>query len=119
MTLEQLIEQIKNRPETVEFNDVILTINDNYVYSETRFTIGIADRLVINEAGSNAGSCRIFAFARLNGLSESETLACFGRYYRDDVLENEGGADHANIRSFMRYGWRGIHFDQQPLKKSP
>ncbi|MFT4047340.1 MAG: HopJ type III effector protein [Solimonas sp.] len=49
----------------------------------------------------------MLAFAKLQGLSEAETLACFGRFYREDVLKNPDGTDHQNIRNFMRTGWRG------------
>ncbi|MBV1932929.1 MAG: HopJ type III effector protein [Porticoccaceae bacterium] len=115
MTPKELIQSIKNNPQTVEFNDVISVIDSHYTYTETRFSNGLGDKILINEAGSNAGSCRIFAFAQLNNLSEAETLACFGRYYREDVLGNPGGQDHSNIRTFIRDGWAGIHFDSKPL----
>jgi hypothetical protein len=69
----------------------------------------------MNQAGSNEGSCKIFAFATTEGLSEAETLACFGKYYREDVLQNPQVSDHANIRTFMRHGWKGIRFEQSAL----
>lgn len=115
MTIEQLVEQIKSAPERVEFADVIAVINAHYRYSPTRFRNGVGADVVVNEAGTNEGSCRIFAFARRNGLSEAETLACFGRYYRDDVLGNPGGSDHANIRTFIKHGWAGVAFDGSAL----
>lgn len=115
MTLKELIQNIKKSPQLIEFNDVMAVIGDHYTYTDTRFSNGVADDMVVNEAGSNAGSCRIFAFAQLNDLSEPETLACFGRYYREDVLGNPGGQDHGNIRTFIRHGWAGIHFDGKPL----
>jgi len=115
LNTEQLIEQIKAAPERVEFADVIAVITAHYRYTPTRFLNGVGADMVVNEAGTNEGSCRIFAFARRNGLSEAETLACFGRYYRDDVLGNPGGSDHANIRTFIKYGWAGIAFDGSAL----
>jgi hypothetical protein len=116
MSLEKLIQQIKQHPQTVEFDDVMAVIDQHYAYTETGFSNGVGEYLVVNEAGSNAGSCRIFAFGQLNGLSQAETLACFGRYYRDDVVGNPEGQDHGNIRAFMRHGWEGISFDGEPLR---
>ena len=115
MNIEQLIEQIKTAPEQVEFAQVIAVITAHYRYTQTRFRNGLGADIVVNEAGTNEGSCRIFAFARRNGLSEAETLACFGRYYRDDVLGNPGGSDHANIRTFIKHGWAGVDFGGEPL----
>lgn len=43
-------------------------------------------------------------FFCLNHLDEDSTLACFGSYYRDDVLKFPDGTDHGNIRRFMRDG---------------
>ena len=39
----------------------------------------------------------------------------FGSYYRDDVLGDPSGEDHANIRNFMKYGWDGVLFDSNAL----
>ncbi len=115
MSTEQLIQKIKTQPESVNFNEVIDCITSNYNYTASRFSNGIADGQVINEAGSNEGSCKIFAFAKLNGLDEQQTLNCFGDFYRKDVLGNPHGDDHANIRTFMRHGWTGINFEQAAL----
>src|SRR3546814_18418029 len=49
-------------------------------------------------------------------LSEAETLACFGCFYREDVLKNPDGTDHQNIRNFMRCGWGGVAFGERPLR---
>ena len=119
MSLEKLLRQIKQHPQTVEFDDVMAVIGQHYIYTETGFSNGVGEDRVVNAAGSNAGSCRIFAFGRLNGLSQAETLACFGRYYRDDVVGNPEGQDHGNIRTFMRHGWAGIRFDGEPLRSRP
>lgn len=118
--LQQLLQQLRSDPSGVEFDQVIAAITDHYDYTPAQFHNGVGDDTVVNAAGSNAGSCRIFAFARLNGLSEAETLACFGKFYRDDVLGNPAGGDHANIRTFMRHGWGGIRFDSPALtEKQP
>jgi hypothetical protein len=55
------------------------------------------------------------AFAKLQGFSVEQTLACFGRYYREDVLGNPEGDDHQNIRQFMANGWDGVSFAVTPL----
>jgi hypothetical protein len=99
------------KPEKVEFNEVMAVISANYHYQPCTFSNGE----LINQSGANEGSCKIFAFAKLHGLSEQTTLACFGRYYRDDVLLNPLGEDHANIRNFIKQGWKGIVFDDVAL----
>ncbi len=111
MPVTRLLEKLASSPETVEFDEVISAIKSQYDYSAASFTNGDA----INEAGSNEGSCKIFAFAKLNDLNEAQTLACFGKYYRHDVLENPDGEDHANIRNFMQHGWAGINFEKDAL----
>ena len=111
MLVKELIEQIKKAPSTVEFSDVISCIEANYHYTPVSFTNGDAS----NDAGTNEGSCKIFAFAQLNHLNQSETLALFGTYYRDDVLAHPSNNDHANIRNFMQGAWAGIQFDAQAL----
>ena len=70
-----------------------------------------------NAAGQNNGSCKLFAFARLQGLSKEQTLACFGAYYRNDVLGNPTGTDHQNIRNFMQYDWDGIAYAESALRR--
>ena len=115
MSVNTLIEKIRSAPDTVEFNEVIDCIAEHYEYTPTRFINGSSDDAVINEAGTNEGSCKIFAFAQLNKLNKAETLACFGRYYREDVLRDPEGTDHANIRTFMRHGPEGIRFDSPAL----
>lgn len=111
-----LISKIKHAPETVEFNEVIAYINDNYHYTPVTFHNGTGTEIVTSAAGTNEGSCKIFAFAELNHLDQLQTLHCFGHFYREDVHKHPDANDHANIRQFMRTGWKGIRFDQQPLK---
>lgn len=115
MNIEALIEKLRSSPNTVEFTEVINCIAANYDYTPSRFSNGGDEDAVINDVGTNEGSCKIFAFASLNGLNEAETLACFGKYYRDDVLQHPEGTDHANIRNFIRHGWGGVHFDSPAL----
>lgn len=114
MTIDELILKIRAEPASVEFPQVISTINENYNFQSTQFHNGIGADQMTNAAGTNEGSCRIFAFAQLHQLDETETLACFGQFYRD-VLASPLGTDHANIRTFMRHGWAGISFDGNAL----
>ncbi len=107
MSINDLITQLRSSPDSIAFDQVMAVINEHYAYTPTRFTNGE----VVNEAGSNEGSCKIFYFAQLNALSETETLALFGAYYREDVLGNPAGDDHGNIRNFILDGWLGITFD--------
>jgi len=116
MTLQDLKKQLQQQPDAIEFAHVIELIHQLYDYSPTRFTNGEDDQPVINLLGSNEGSCKIFAFAKLQEFSEKETLLCFGAFYRSDVLKNPEADDHANIRAFMQYGWGGITFDQDALQ---
>lgn len=113
MTASDLINKLRNQPDSISFDEVIQHIQTHYDYTPAEFSNGE----VINQAGTNEGSCKIFAFARLEGLSEPETLACFGDYYRNDVLKHPDGEDHANIRSFIKHGWSGITFKNQSLSK--
>ncbi len=112
MTKDDLKNQLNNNPTSIEFSEIMKLIDELYTYTPTKFTNGPE---VINEPGSNEGSCRIFAFAQDQQLTEEQTLHCFGTYYRNDVLGNPEGTDHANIRSFMQHGWKGIQFEQPAL----
>lgn len=116
-SLDALLQRIHQSPESIAFDEVMAVIAEHYDYSPAGFHNGLGDDPLWNAAGSNAGSCRIFAFARLNQLDEDSTLACFGSYYRDDVLKFPDGTDHGNIRRFMRDGWAGIRFESEPLSK--
>ena len=68
-----------------------------------------------NRKGENRRSCKIFAFAKLNALSQQETLHCFGSNYREDVLKNPDTDNHQNIRTYIRHGIDAVQFAQQPL----
>ena len=100
MSVNALINKLTKTPKAVEFSEVIDVIQRYYHYTATNFTNGD----VINQAGNNEGSCKIFAFAKLNQLDEQQTLACFGDYYRKDVLQHPENSDHANIRQLYSIG---------------
>lgn len=112
MSLIPFLQRLKQTPDQIEFADTIAAIEAHYEYTPTAFRNGEVE----NAAGQNGGSCKIFAFAKLQGLSVNETLACFGRYYREDVLQHPDASDHQNIRTFIRNGWSGIAFSGEALK---
>lgn len=105
-----ILEKIK--ANEVSFQEVIAYIEANFDFTPTAFKNGDT----YNEAGQNSGSCKVFSFAKLSGLSAQETLYCFGDFYRKDVLSNPEGTDHQNIRNFIKYGWDGIQFEGDALK---
>jgi hypothetical protein len=109
MTSKQLIAKLNLSAQP--FSDVMAVIDEEYVFTPTAFSNGAQH----NDAGVNNGSCKIFAFGLLHQLSESSILNAFGDFYVKDVLENPSGSDHANIRGFMRDGWKGIRFEGEAL----
>ncbi len=108
-----LLEKIHQNSSLITFQEVIDYIDTNYHFTPTRFVNGDT----LNEAGKNNGSCKIFSFAKLHQLTQAQTLALFGDFYRVDVLENPQGTNHQNIRNFMKFGWEGIQFEGQALKE--
>lgn len=118
MTINELLNQLASKPEQIDFATVIAAIEANYAYTPQTFTNGAGEDTVTNPAGTNAGSCKVFAFGQLQGLSEFQTLNLFGEHYRKVVATPEE-TDHANIRTFMRHGWAGIHFAAPALQAKP
>lgn len=110
MTTNKLTEQLKTAASSVNFNDVIELIDGLYNFQPTAFNNGSQQ----NAAGENNGSCKIFAFAKLQNFSQQETLYCFGQYFQD-VESSPEGNDHQNIRQFMQHGWDGIEFSGEAL----
>ena len=111
MILETFLQTIKENPETIEFDQTIALIDETYKFVPTAFHNGD----LVNEAGQNSGSCKIFAFGQLHNLSEQQTLACFGHYYREEVLQHPDDSNHQNIRNFIKTGWIGIKFSSKTL----
>ena len=111
-----LLALLERSPFEIEVDRVLAIIDEYYVYTPTRFSIGADDDLMDNAAGENQIACRIFAFAKHHQLRPSRTLACFGHYYRDDVITDYEGTSHPNLRAFMRHGWSGVHFHGEPLR---
>jgi len=115
MTINELIRKLNTEPGHIDFAEVIDTIENAYHYTPTCFRNGTGNKAVINEAGCNEGSCKILSFGKINNLNEQQTLACFGKYYREDVLNHPNHDDHANIRNFILQGWQGIRFEGDAL----
>ena len=111
MELETLLNALTQAPESIQFEDTMQVIEANYDFSESEFRNGD----VVNVAGQNNGSCKIFAFGLAQDLSPEQTLACFGQFYRNDVLGFPENTDHQNIRNFMIHGWSGVQFSQPAL----
>ncbi|MFL9829830.1 HopJ type III effector protein [Flavobacterium sp. ST-87] len=111
MSIQAFLEKLKQTPETITFPETIAVIEENYNFTPTAFQNGNTH----NAAGTNSGSCKLFAFAQLQNLSQAETLACFGAFYRDEVLGEPEGTNHQNIRNFMIHGWDGIQFEAEAL----
>ena len=114
MLLREFIQQIKSG-NPISFEATMNVIAENYQYQPVQFINGLATDTLINAAGSNEGSCKIFAFAQLNQFTETQTLYLFGDYYRVDVLNDPDGTGHPNIRNFIKYGWPGITFSNPAL----
>lgn len=113
MNIKDFLFALDQAPERIAFTDTIALIESLYEFTPTRFSNGG----LVSEAGQNSGSCKIFSFAQKHGLSEQQTLHCFGAYYRDDVLPHPQGTDHQNIRNFIRTGWAGIAFEGAALRE--
>ena len=111
MEIESFLKKLNTSPETIDFNETITVVDENYNFIPTIFKNGE----VVNEAGKNSGSCKLFSFAKLNNLTQEQTLYCFGNYYMD-VLSTPEANDHQNIRNFMKTGWEGIKFEGEALK---
>lgn len=113
MRLSSFLAKLKQTPETIEFTDTMAVIDALYDFTPVPFHNGD----LFNQAGENSGSCKLLTFAKLKVFNETEVLACFGAYYRDDVLQHPEGVDHQNIRHFMQTGWQGVRFDEQALSE--
>lgn len=111
MTTEEYLEKLQKSPEAIEFSEIMDVIESEYEFQPSAFKNGDVE----NSESENLGSCKILSFAKLHDLSVDETLACFGAYYRDDVLQHPANNDHSNIRSFMEHGWSGVEFKRQAL----
>lgn len=110
MIIQEFKTKLKSNPSAILFADTMQVIEDNYNFTPTAFKNGTIE----NKAGENAGSCKLFAFAKLQKLTKEETLFCFGEHYKN-VLEDANGTSHQNIRNFMNTGFDGLTFKSEAL----
>ncbi|UNU73572.1 HopJ type III effector protein [Moraxella nasovis] len=98
------------RSNALNFADVLAYIDANYHYTPVAFHNGE----VVNAPGVNEGSAKVFGLAKLHGLNQLDTLSLFAEHYQA-VQATPDGIDHANIRNFMHYGWRGFAMPKNAL----
>ncbi|MGY3792310.1 HopJ type III effector protein [uncultured Aquimarina sp.] len=110
MTTTEFIDKLRETPESIVFEKTMNVIDTNYNFTPVSFTNGE----IVNEAGQNSGSCKLFSFAKLQKLTQQETLYCFGEHYKN-VLDHPDGDNHQNIRNFMKTGWEQLSFNDQAL----
>ncbi|MEL0321714.1 MAG: HopJ type III effector protein [Gammaproteobacteria bacterium] len=108
--IRTFIERLRTTPETIQFAEVIALIDSHYSHTPTAFINGTAT----NQASENQGSAKVFSFARLHGLNQTETLHCFAEHFRA-VSDNPTGDDHQNIRQFIANGWQGVQLPETCL----
>ncbi|KAB1066806.1 HopJ type III effector protein [Tamlana haliotis] len=106
MNIETFKNKLQANPKTIAFADTMSTIEANYTFTPTAFINGALK----NTEGENSGSCKLFAFAKKQGFTKEETLACFGKFYFEDVLQDPEGTGHQNIRNFIKTGFEGLSF---------
>mmetsp|Transcript_89859 Transcript_89859/g.232048 ORF Transcript_89859/g.232048 Transcript_89859/m.232048 type:complete len:456 (+) Transcript_89859:46-1413(+) len=88
-----------------KFADTLAAIDAHFDYTKKPFVNGGTE----SAAGANEGSCKLFSFGRLTGLSQGQLLAAFGEHYQQ-VRGDPTGSSHGNIRAFMKRGWEGVSF---------
>ncbi|MEO9572236.1 MAG: HopJ type III effector protein [Polaribacter sp.] len=111
MTIQEFKTKLKSNPTAINFADTMQVIEDNYNFTPITFTNGELK----NNTGENSGSCKLFAFAKLESLTQEETLFCFGEHYKN-VLEDVNGDSHQNIRNFIKTGFNGLSFNGEALE---
>jgi len=109
-TITTFLKRLRTTPETIQFAEVIALIDAHYNHTPTAFVNGAA----MNQASENQGSAKVFSFARLHSLNETETLHCFAEHFRA-VSDYPTGDDHQNIRQFIANGWQGVQLPEMCL----
>lgn len=87
----------------VNFAETLAFLDEHYQYFAVPFQNGDQS----NAANVNTGAAKIFSFGLMTKMSEKEVLTMFGEIYRDLTPT---GTDHANIRAFLKSGWKGVSF---------
>ena len=110
MPLTDYISTLRENPSALTFEDTLAVIDGHYDFTPRAFKNGPVD----NAAGTNNGSCKVFSFATLHGLTQTQALAMFAQHYQN-VLDEPNGETHANIRAFMKHGFDGLVFEGEAL----
>ena len=110
-SVETYIASLKQGPSAIDFAQTLAVIDAHYAFTPTEFKNGG----VVNKAGENSGSCKVFSFAQMHSLSQDMTLAMFAEHYKN-VLDNPTLDNHANIRAFIVNGFDGLAFDGEALE---
>ena len=110
MTIPEFKTKLKTTPTAITFKETMQVIENYYTFNPTAFKNGD----IINNAGENNGSCKLFAFAMHQELTKEETLFSFGEHYQS-VLDDKNGTSHQNIRNFMQTGFKGLSFENEAL----
>ena len=110
MTIPELKTKLKTTPTAITFKETMQVIENYYTFNPTAFKNGD----IINKAGENNGSCKLFAFAMHQEFTKEATLFSFGEHYQT-VLADKNGASHQNIRNFMQTGFKGLSFENEAL----
>ena len=105
---QELLNQLQSGE--AKFSDVIAFIEARYTHTPTAFKNGQQH----NAATENQGSAKVFSFAQLNGLDQTQTLSLFAEHYAS-VLATPEATDHQNIRQFIQNSWNGIKFEGTAL----
>ena len=105
---QELLNQLQSGE--AKFSDVIAFIEARYTHTPTAFQNGQQH----NAATENQGSAKVFSFAQLNGLDQTQTLSLFAEHYAS-VLATPGATNHQNIRQFIQNSWNGIKFEGTAL----
>mgnify|MGYP006001289593 CR=1 FL=1 len=111
MIIQEFKTKLKSNPTSINFAETMQVIDDNYNFTPTTFTNGD----IKNNSGENSGSCKLFAFAKLQKLTKEEALFCFGDHYKS-VLDDVNGDAHQNIRNFIKTGFEGLSFNGAALE---
>ena len=110
MTIPEFKTKLKTTPTAITFKETMQVIENYYTFNPTAFKNGD----IINNAGENNGSCKLFAFAMHQEFTKEATLFSFGEHYQT-VLADKNGASHQNIRNFMQTGFKGLSFENEAL----
>jgi hypothetical protein len=107
--IENLLRKVRTDASSLMFAETLEAIELGFEFFGVKFSCGD----VVSSSSENTGSSKVLSMAILVGLTDAETLACFGEHYRD-VLADPSGASHANIRALMATGLAGVKFPNGP-----